>query len=170
MSFGRDRDVINRRGYPEITDDRELIEKARELTDNWLGKPGQGHMEFRNYYFGDYYTDEPFHSFTDAEFKRIKELQAIEQEKYNELYEWKRFAGKPLSEEVIIRFLDRAIERAEKQYGPDGFYTQQAREIKELRLKEWRAGQVIQVDMVPGDYHEEYLYSDGTIKHADWGD
>jgi len=34
MSFGRDRDVINRRGYPEITDDRELIEKARELTDN----------------------------------------------------------------------------------------------------------------------------------------
>lgn len=170
MSIGRDEDVIRRRGYPEITDDRELIEKARVLTDNWLGKPGQGHMEFRDFYFGDYYTDEPFHTFTDAEFKRIKELQKIEKDKYDDLYGWDRFQGKPLSEEVIIRFLDRAIERAEKQYGPDGFYTQQAKEIKELRLKEWRAGQVIQVDMVPGGYREDYLYSDGTIKHASWSD
>ena len=154
MSIGRDEDVIRRRGYPEITDDRELDIEVLDLDHD----------------LGDYYTDEPFHTFTDAEFKRIKELQKIEKDKYDDLYGWDRFQGKPLSEEVIIRFLDRAIERAEKQYGPDGFYTKQAKEIKELRLKEWRAGQVIQVDMVPGGYREDYLYSDGTIKHASWSD
>ena len=80
------------------------------------------------------------------------------------------FTGKDIGEKLSNFTEKYAIEQAEKRYGPDGFYTQQAREIKELRLKEWRAGEVIQVDIVPGGYHEEYLYSDGTIRHADWGD
>lgn len=168
--MSRDEEVIRRRGYPEITDDKELIEKARELTDNWCGKPGQGHFEFRDFYFSDYYSDEPFHTFTSSEFKRIKELQQIEKDKYDELYAWKNFKGKPLSEDVIIRFLDRQIERAEKQYGPDDFYTNQAKESKEAKLKAWRAGEVIQVDMIPGGWSEEYLFSDGQIKHASWED
>ena len=67
------------------------------------------------YFLGTYYSDEPFYSLTNAKFKRLQQLQDIEQEKYSELYELTKFEGKPLSEEVIIRFLDRAIEREEKQ-------------------------------------------------------
>ena len=94
----------------------------------------------------------------------------IEQEKYSELYEWSRFEGKPLSEEVTIRFLDRAIEREEKQWGKGSYYYEVAVTTKETKLKKWREGEVIQVDIVPGRYHEMYLFSDGTISETHWED
>lgn len=165
----RDEEVLQRRGFPPIEDDKELIEKARELTSDWYMQ-GSGHHGFRGYYFSDYVYEEPYRSFTDAEFKRIKELQKIEQEKYHELYGWDVFQGKPLSEDVIIRFLDRQIEQAEKQWGKDSFWYDNAVQHKERALKEWREGKVIEVDMVGGEYHEQYLYSDGTIREQHWGD
>jgi len=122
------------------------------------------------YFLGTYYSDEPFYSLTDAKFKRLQQLQDIEQEKYSELYEWSRFEGKPLSEEVTIRFLDRAIEREEKQWGKGSYYYEVAVTTKETKLKKWREGEVIQVDIVPGRYHEMYLFSDGTISETHWED
>ena len=168
--MSRDEEVIRRRGFPEITDDNELIEKAKELTNNWLGRSGQGHTSFIGYYFGDYYSDEPFQSFTSSEFKRIKQLQEIEREKYDSLYGWENYRGKPLSEEAIIRFLDRHIEQEAKHWGIDSFYHKGAITHKENTLKKWREGEVVVVDSDCDSYNDRWLYSDGTIHEQHWGD
>lgn len=41
---------------------------------------------------------------------------------------------------------------------------------KETKLKKWREGEVIQIDIVPDGYHEMYLFSDGTISETRWED
>ena len=49
-------------------------------------------------------------------------------------------------------------------------YNEGAVTTKETKLKKWREGEVIQVDIVPGRYHEMYLFSDGTISETHWED
>lgn len=160
-----DESVINSRGRDLITDDVELIEYAKEATNNYFEA---GHCRnFRTFSFIGYDIERKF---TYKELVRIHELQDIENEKYNELYGWDRFKGKPLNEEVITRFLDRHIEQAIKQYGENDFWTKQAKEAKERKLKEWREGKVIEVDDASDAYNDRTLYSDGTVREQHWGD
>ena len=168
MTEIRDQEIISKRGYPEITDDRELIEKAKELTNDWENRHGKGNYDLRTYQFDTFSFSEPYRSFTDAEFKRIKELQEIEKEKYNDMYDWTQFIGKPLSEDIIIRFLDKQIYKTERKWGPYSFYTEEARRIKEDTLTRWKQGELVEVDRMVGDYLEKILYSDGQVRDVVW--
>ena len=157
--------IRGRGGRGPITDDAELIAYAEEATNNYFHA---GHCRnFRTFPFIGYDIERKF---TYKELVRIHELQEIENEKYNDLYGWDKFKGKPLTEEVIIRFMDRHIAQQEKQYGKDSFWHKQAIEIKEQRLKEWRNGQVILVDDGSDAYNDRGLYSDGTVREYPWGD
>lgn len=76
--------------FGAIENDDELIEFARKASRNWYD--AGWHQTFETYYLGDYALDEPKRSLTDAEYKRLKELQKEAQTKAKakeDAREWK---------------------------------------------------------------------------------
>ena len=75
-----------------------------------------------------------------------------------------------MTEEQIIRFLDRQIERTKKQFGEDDFRYESMIKAKENKLEKWRNGEIIEVDSDCDAYNDRWLYSDGTVREQHWGD
>ena len=80
--FSRDEYIFKVRGFGPITNDEELIAFAKKASWNWFD--AGWHRDFRTFYLSDYAMDEPYRSLTLTEFARLKELQKIEQKKYEE--------------------------------------------------------------------------------------
>lgn len=160
-----DEKIYASRGFREIEDDKQLIEYAKKVSNNWFDA---GHcLSFMSFYLGGYDFQR---NFTYKEMVRLYELQDREIEEYDSKYEWARFLGKPLTEEQIVRFLDRQIERTKKQFGEDDFRYESMIKAKENRLEKWRNGEIIEVDSDCDAYNDRWLYSDGTVREQHWGD
>lgn len=78
----RDEFVFAARKFGPITNDKELMEFAKKVSCNWYY--AGWHHEFRDFYLSDYALNQPYRSLTLREFARLKELQKIEQKKYEE--------------------------------------------------------------------------------------
>jgi hypothetical protein len=176
--YSRDEYIFEKRGFKTIETDAELIKYAEKVTWNWSN--AGHHQSFISYYLGDYALDEPKASLTDAEYKRLKELQEIAREEYKAeqaKYNYENYEGRQLTESEIRMFLDRHIQKVAAQWGEDNFYTEQAREHKDRVIAKFRAGEIVAVDSY--DYNDSYgngtgayaktLYSDGTIKDSCYG-
>ena len=82
--------------FGAIENDDELIEFARKASRNWsfngCGYSAGWQRSFESFYLGDYALCEPKRSLTDAEYKRLKELQKEAQAKAKakeDAREWK---------------------------------------------------------------------------------
>ena len=76
--------------FGAIENDDELIEFAKKASRNWYD--AGWHQTFETYYLSDYALDEPKRSLTNAEYKRLKELQKEAQAKAKakeDAREWK---------------------------------------------------------------------------------
>ena len=116
---------------------------AEKVTYGWQDA---GHKQtFAGFYLSDYALSEPYRSLTKKEFNRLKELQKKareEVEREQAKYNFSNYEGRPLTEEEIEMFLNRAITDAEKGVNED-FYGNMAREAKIEKLARWRKGEVI---------------------------
>lgn len=175
--YSRDEFIFEQRGFKEITSDAELLKYAEKVTYGWQDA-GHKHT-FAGFYLSDYALSEPYRSLTVKEFKRLKELQKEareEEERENAKYNFSNYEGKPLTEEEIEMFLNKAIERAENGVNGD-FYGNMAREAKIEKMARWRKGEVIEVahEQFYGEYgngtgdFEKVLMSDGTISTICYG-
>ena len=175
--YSRDEFIFEQRGFNEITSDAELLKFAEKVTYGWQDA-GHKHT-FTGFYLSDYALSEPYRSLTVKEFKRLKELQKEareEEERENAKYNFSNYEGRPLTEEEIEMFLNKAIERAENGVNGD-FYGNMAREAKIEKMDRWRKGEVIEVahEQFYGEYgngtgdFEKVLMSDGTISTICYG-
>ena len=163
-----DIEKIRKRGYAEIVDNAALINAAKEATNNWENKKGQ-HVVFATYNFNDIYCQiTMLENFTSREIERLKELQESETDKYDALYNWKHFKDKPLTEEVVLRFLNKYVDKFEISYGKDSFEYLNALSTRDKKYKQWKNGEVIEVDTVSGEYIEKCFYSDGSTRKIIW--
>lgn len=80
--FSRDEFIFKGRGVGPITNDEDLIAFAKKASSNWYN--AGWHRDFRTFYLSDYALSEPYRSLTLTEFARLKELQKIEQKKYED--------------------------------------------------------------------------------------
>ena len=168
MSTSEDLEKINKRGYGEIVDSAALINAAKEATNNWENAEGQ-HVDFANYNFNDIYCQiAMLFNFTSSELERLKRLQEVELEKYNSLYNWDNYKGRPLIEETVILFLNKYVEKFESMYGKDSIEYLNAVSTRDNKYKRWKNGEVIDVDTVTGEFLELSLYSDGTVRESVW--
>ena len=71
--YSRDEYVYARRGFGTIDTDEELIAFAKKASHDWYNAGRQ--YTFATYYLSDYALDEPNRSLTEAEYKRLRELQ-----------------------------------------------------------------------------------------------
>ena len=78
--YSRDEFVFARRGFEEITSDKELIEYAKKVTYDW-SYSGR-HQSFVGFYLSDYCQSEPYASLTKKEFERLKALQVAAKAEY----------------------------------------------------------------------------------------
>lgn len=175
--YSRDEFIFTSRGFEEITSDAELLKYAEKVTYGWQDA---GHKQtFAGFYLSDYALSEPYRSLTKKEFNRLKELQKQareEVEREQAKYNFSNYEGRPLTEEEIEMFLNRAITDAEKGVNGD-FYGNMAREAKIEKLARWRKGEVIEVahSQYYGEYgngtgdFEKVLMSDGTIRDICYG-
>ena len=175
--YSRDEFIFTNRGFEEITSDAELLKYAEKVTYGWQDA---GHKQtFAGFYLSDYALSEPYRSLTHKEFARLKELQKKareEVEREQAKYNFSNYEGRPLTEEEIEMFLNRAITDAEKGVNGD-FYGNMAREAKIEKLARWRKGEVIEVahSQYYGEYgngtgdFEKVLMSDGTIRDICYG-
>ena len=175
--YSRDEFIFTSRGFEEITNDAELLKFAEKVTYGWQDS---GHRQtFAGFYLSDYALSEPYRSLTHKEFARLKELQKQareEVEREQAKYNFSNYEGKPLTEEEIEMFLNRAIERAENGVNGD-FYGGLAKEAKVEKMARWRKGEVIEVaheqyyveyNKGTGDF-EKVLMSDGTVSNICYG-
>ena len=162
-----DEEVIKKRGYAEASNDSELLDIAKQLTNNWEEYFGK-HSDFRHFDLNAPAYKEKLQYLTNQEFNRLCVLQNIAIEKYDELYNWNNFKDRPLSEDVIVRFLDRYIDKIDMIYGLNSKEHYSAICTKNNKLKNWKEGQIIEVDSISGEYLEKTLYSDGSIKETIW--
>ena len=107
-------------------------------------------------------------NFTSSELERLKNLQEVELEKYNSLYNWDNYKGRPLIEETVILFLNKYVEKFESMYGKDSIEYLNAVSTRDNKYKRWKNGEVIDVDTVTGEFLELSLYSDGTVRESVW--
>jgi len=175
--YSRDEFIFTSRGFEEITSDAELLKYAEKVTYGWQDA---GHKQtFAGFYLSDYALREPYRSLTKKEFNRLKELQKQareEVEREQAKYNFSNYEGRPLTEEEIEMFLNRAITDAEKGVNGD-FYGNMAREAKIEKLARWRKGEVIEVahSQYYGEYgngtgdFEKVLMSDGSIRDICYG-
>ena len=83
----------------------------------------------------------------------------------------------PLTEEEVYQYLTQEVEKNEKQWGPDYIYTKWAREARDKKMAQFKAGEVVQVysESYVDSYgngcgnFEDILYSDGSVKTACFG-
>ena len=84
---------------------------------------------------------------------------------------------KPLTEAEVYEYLTKSVEANERQWGKDYIYTKWAREARDKKMEQYRAGEVIDVYSEQyvdrygngcGDF-EDVLYSDGTVRTACYG-
>lgn len=175
--YSRDEFIFTSRGFEEITSDAELLKYAEKVTYGWQDA---GHKQtFAGFYLSDYALSEPYRSLTKKEFARLKELQKQareEVEREQAKYNFSNYEGRPLTEEEIEMFLNKAITDAEKGVNGD-FYGNMAREAKIVKLARWRKGEVIEVahSQYYGEYgngtgdFEKVLMSDGTVSNICYG-
>jgi len=175
--YSRDEFIFTSRGFEEITNDAELLKFAEKVTYGWQDS---GHRQsFAGFYLSDYALSEPYRSLTHKEFARLKELQKQareEVEREQAKYNFSNYEGRPLTEEEIEMFLNKAIERAENGVNGD-FYGNMAREAKIEKMARWRKGEVIEVahEQYYGEYgngtgdYEKVLMSDGTVSNICYG-
>lgn len=175
--YSRDEFIFTSRGFEEITSDAELLKYAEKVTYGWQDA---GHKQtFAGFYLSDYALSEPYRSLTKKEFARLKELQKQareEVEREQAKYNFSNYEGRPLTEEEIEMFLNKAITDAEKGVNGD-FYGNMAREAKIEKLARWRKGEVIEVahSQYYGEYgngtgdFEKVLMSDGTVSDICYG-
>jgi hypothetical protein len=175
--YSRDEFIFTSRGFEEIISDAELLKFAEKVTYGWQDS---GHKQsFAGFYLSDYALSEPYRSLTKKEFARLKELQKQareEVEREQAKYNFSNFEGRPLTEEEIEMFLNKAITDAEKKVNGD-FYGGLAREAKSEKMARWRKGEVIEVASY--EYSDKYgngtgdfakvLMSDGTIQNICYG-
>lgn len=175
--YSRDEFIFTSRGFEEITSDAELLKYAEKVTYGWQDA-GHKHT-FAGFYLSDYALSEPYRSLTKKEFARLKELQKQareEVEREQAKYDFSNYEGRPLTEEEIEMFLNKAITDAEKGVNGD-FYGNMARETKIEKLARWRKGEVIEVahNQYYGKYgngtgdFEKVLMSDGTVSDICYG-
>ena len=83
----------------------------------------------------------------------------------------------PLTLDEITEYLDNDITQKVHQWGKDSFYADKARESKEIKLAQWKAGKVISVysrsycdryGNGTGDFSDT-LMSDGTVETSCYG-
>lgn len=89
--YSRDEFIFEARRFGPIVSDEELIAYAEKVTHGWYDA---GHQRsFIGYYLSDYALAEPRTSLTNAEFARLKELQAEARaaaKAADEAREWKK--------------------------------------------------------------------------------
>lgn len=87
--YSRDEFVFECRHFGAIESDAELLAYAEKVTSGWSH---YGHKQtFVGFYLSDYALNEPYRSLTNAEFKRLNELQAearAEAKRADEAREW----------------------------------------------------------------------------------
>lgn len=90
-TYSRDEFVFAKRGFGAIESDAELLAYAEKVTHGWYHA---GHKRtFIDYHLGDYALDEPRASLTNAEYARLKELQAkarADRDAAEKAKEWKK--------------------------------------------------------------------------------
>lgn len=175
--YSRDEFIFTSRGFEEITSDAELLKYAEKVTYGWQDA---GHKQtFAGFYLSDYALSEPYRSLTKKEFTRLKELQKQtreEVEREQAKYNFSNYEGRPLTEEEIEMFLNKAITDVENGVNGD-FYGNMAREAKIEKLARWRKGEIIEVahSQYYGEYgngtgdFEKVLMSDGSIRDICYG-
>lgn len=176
--YSRDEYIFTARGFEEITSDSELLKFAEKKTYGW-SDAGHKH-KFIDYYLSDYALSEPYCSLTLKEFKRLKELQQIARDEFEAeqaKYKYELYEGRQLTESEVRMFLDRHVQLTEEQWGPNNFWTDQAKEHRDKTIAKFRAGEVVAVDSY--EYNAAYgsgtgaydrtLYSDGSIKDGCYG-
>ena len=89
--YSRDEFIFTKRGFGAIATDAELLAYAEKVTSHWYNA---GHRRtFTSFYLGDYALDEPKQSLTNAEYARLKELQAAaraEAKAADDAREWRK--------------------------------------------------------------------------------
>lgn len=175
--YSRDEFIFASRGFGEMTTDAEILKYAEKVTYGWQDS-GHKHT-FAGFYLSDYALSEPYRSLTKKEWERLKVLhqQAREEvERENAKYDFSNYEGRPLTEEEIEMFLNKAITDAEKGVNGD-FYGGMAREAKIEKIARWRKGEVIEVASYQycgpwgngtGDF-SKVLMSNGEVKDICYG-
>lgn len=176
--YSRDEFIYTSRGFEEITNDSDLLKFSEEVTHGWLSA-GHKH-KFINYYLGNYALDEPYASLTKKEYKRLKELQEIKYKEWEDeqsKYRYENFEGRQLSESEVRMFLNKYVEDVKERWGENHYYTQEAENMKDKYLSEFKNGKVIPVSSYEyiskygngtGSY-DKTLYSDGSIREGCYG-
>ena len=171
--YSHDEYIFEKRGSGEITNDSELIEYSRKVTNNWHNA---GHCRtFATYHLSNYALDEPKASLTKKEYNRLKELQQIaineieaEKAKYN-IY---KYEGTPLTKDQVKLFLTKFVEDIKNRWGDNHYYSQCAETTKLEKLALYNRGEVIAVYAIDtvepyGNGYGDYsvcLMSDGSIR------
>lgn len=86
-------------------------------------------------------------------------------------------ARNPLTQREVFEYLDNAVKKEEDHWGVDSFYAKQARKVREKKVAEYKAGEVIPVYYCEycdsygngtGEY-TDILYSNGTVRTLCYG-
>ena len=83
----------------------------------------------------------------------------------------------PLTQEEVFAYLTEEVIKNAMQWGPDYIYTQWAREVRDKKMAQFKAGEVVEVyrESYVDSYgngcgnFEDILYSDGSVKTACFG-
>ena len=164
--YSRDEFIFASRGFGEMTTDAEILKYAEKVTYGWQDS-GHKHT-FAGFYLSEYALSEPYRSLTKKEWERLKALhkQAREEvERENAKYDFSNYEGRPLTEEEIELFLNKAITDAEKGVNGD-FYGGMAREAKAEKMARWRKGEVIEV--AHSQYYASYGNGTGDFEKVLW--
>ena len=171
----RDEYVCLKRGFDSFASDEKLLEFAKEKTGNWYQAGNKNN--FTSYYLSsNSVLNEPYYSLTDAEFKRLVELQKeaiakeTEEKKQFDIF---LFEGKPLTEDQVLLFLARDYEKQMEKHNNDVTFGLELKAKQLTLIKEYHQGNVIPVfeelDLEDGlGTQVNVLYSDGTIKIKDF--
>lgn len=170
---------VARRKYPLITDDNELVEKAREWSGNWYDAGHKG--TFEGYYLspnGDYWN-RLCQTLTKSEWNRLIELQK-ETRQFTKECEQRMFKAfeekRPLTYDECKAFLMKRVCENTRHWGTNDYYTDCSKRYMENCLTN-KFPNGIPFEVYRGYTHEGYGFwgadidhvfmSDGTV-HNEW--